>query len=185
MFNISLSRSGAVSITTKVVSSSPVHGEVYSLQHYVIRFIDNDLQQVCGFLKDYPVSSANKSDHHHIAEILLKVVLNTITITISLHQFLVVYNYPFTEKKSIISSFYICNILTQLLCIIRIWLADVRLGLGLWCLMPLSTIFQLYHGNLNQFYWWRKTGVAREDHWQTLSHNVVSSTPHHERDLKI
>ena len=40
----------SVPITTKVVSSNPVHGEVYWIQHYVIKFV-SDLRQVCGFLR--------------------------------------------------------------------------------------------------------------------------------------
>jgi hypothetical protein len=36
-------------ITTKVVSSNPVHGELYSIQRYVIKFVSN-LWQVCGSL---------------------------------------------------------------------------------------------------------------------------------------
>ena len=39
----------AVPFTTKVVSSNPVHGEVHSIQHYVIKFV-SVLRQVCGFL---------------------------------------------------------------------------------------------------------------------------------------
>jgi hypothetical protein len=36
-------------ITTKVLSSNSVHGEVYSIQNYVIKFA-SDLLQVVGFL---------------------------------------------------------------------------------------------------------------------------------------
>ena len=39
-----------VPITTKVMSSNPVHGEAYSMQHYVIRFV-SDLLQIGGFLR--------------------------------------------------------------------------------------------------------------------------------------
>jgi hypothetical protein len=37
-----------VPITTKVVSSNPVHSEVYSIKQYVIKFF-SDLQQVGCF----------------------------------------------------------------------------------------------------------------------------------------
>ena len=63
----------SVPITAKVVSSNPVHGEVYWIQHYVIKFV-SDLRQVSGI----SVSSINKTDHHDITEILLKVALNII-----------------------------------------------------------------------------------------------------------
>jgi hypothetical protein len=66
-----------VPITTKVVSSNPVHGEVYSIQHYLIKFAD-DLQHVGEFSPGTPVSSTNKTDRHDIIEILLKVALSTI-----------------------------------------------------------------------------------------------------------
>jgi hypothetical protein len=37
-------------IKVKVVSSNPAHSEVYSIQHYVIKFV-SDLRQVGGFLR--------------------------------------------------------------------------------------------------------------------------------------
>jgi hypothetical protein len=56
-------------ITTNVVSSNTAHGGVYSIQHYVKRFV-SDLQQVTGFLPGTPVSSTNKTERHDLAEIL-------------------------------------------------------------------------------------------------------------------
>ena len=40
----------SVLITTNVVSLYPIHGEVYSIQHYVIKFV-SDLRDVGGFLQ--------------------------------------------------------------------------------------------------------------------------------------
>ena len=45
----------------------PTHGEVYSIQNYVIKFV-NDLRQV------------NKTDRHDKTKILLTVALNTTTL---------------------------------------------------------------------------------------------------------
>ena len=36
-------------ITTNVVSLNPFHGELYSIQHYVIKFV-GDMWKFCGFL---------------------------------------------------------------------------------------------------------------------------------------
>jgi hypothetical protein len=66
-----------VPITIKVVSSNPVHGDVFSIQHYVIKFV-SDLQQVGGFLRVFLFQPTNKTDRHDKSEILLNVVLNTI-----------------------------------------------------------------------------------------------------------
>ena len=70
----------------KLWVSNPTHGEVYWIQHYVIKFV-SDLPQVGGFLwvLRFP---PNKTDRHDITEILLKVVLNTI-------------NQPINHKKKI------------------------------------------------------------------------------------
>ena len=63
-------------ITSKVASLYPAHGEVFSIQHYVIKFV-SDLRKVCNFHPGNPVSSTNKTDRHNITEIMLKVGFNT------------------------------------------------------------------------------------------------------------
>ena len=63
-----------------IVSLNPTHGEVYLIQHYAIKFVIA-LQEVDGFLR-YP-PPFNKTYLHDITEILLKVALNTIILTLN------------------------------------------------------------------------------------------------------
>ena len=98
-------------VTTKVVSLNPAHGKVYLIQHSKKFFLvttkvvslnpihgkvypDTTLcDKVCQWLVTgqwfslgTPVSSTNKTDSLNIAEILLKVALNTITLTLKIEQ---------------------------------------------------------------------------------------------------
>jgi hypothetical protein len=66
----------SVATTTMVLNSNPVRGEVYSIQHYVIKII-SDLRQIGGFSPGAPVSCTNKTDHHDITDMLLKVLTTT------------------------------------------------------------------------------------------------------------
>ena len=59
-------------------------GEVYSIQHYVIKFV-SDLRHAGRWISPgTPVSSTNKTDRHDIIEIFLNVALNTIALIIHL-----------------------------------------------------------------------------------------------------
>jgi hypothetical protein len=58
-----------------VVSSNPAHGDVYLLQHYMIKYVAD-----LWFSLGTPVSFTNKTDCHDTTEILLKVALNTISL---------------------------------------------------------------------------------------------------------
>ena len=66
--------------TIEVYEFESRSGEVYSIQHYVIKFV-SDLRQAGSFPADTLVSSTNKTDYHDITAILLKVALNNLTLT--------------------------------------------------------------------------------------------------------
>jgi hypothetical protein len=76
----------SVPFITKVVISNPAHDEVHSIQHYVIKFVND------AFFSCVPVSSTNKTDHYEITEILWKVTLNTITLAKKVNVFLILNN---------------------------------------------------------------------------------------------
>ena len=69
-------------ITANAVSSNPAQGDEYSIQYYVIKFV-GDLRYVGGcFWVLLWVSFTNKTYIHDITEILLKMALYIITLTL-------------------------------------------------------------------------------------------------------
>ena len=64
-------------ITIKVVCSNRCHGKVYSIQHYVTKFV-SDLQQVSGFLQVLQFPPPIKMTAMILLKYCLKVALNTI-----------------------------------------------------------------------------------------------------------
>jgi hypothetical protein len=82
---------------TKVVSSNPAHGKVYSIQHYVIKFV-SDLQQVGDFLwvLMFP-PSIELHERHDITEMLLKVPLSTISLSLNYSTNISGYGYKSTK----------------------------------------------------------------------------------------
>ena len=69
-----------MSITNNLVSSNPDHGEMYLIQHYVIKFV-SDLPQASGFLLVFRFHPLLKADCHDITEILLKLAVSAINLT--------------------------------------------------------------------------------------------------------
>ena len=65
----------SVSITTEVESSNPARGEVYSIQHYVIKFV-SDLRQVVGVFRFSPPIKLTAT-LHHITELLENTINQT------------------------------------------------------------------------------------------------------------
>ena len=81
--------------------SNHAHGEVYSIQHRIYRWFATSTCKT--FSLGTPVSSINKIDYHNIAEILFKLALNTITLTLKRASIIITQRYYYlklvSEKK--------------------------------------------------------------------------------------
>jgi hypothetical protein len=80
----------SVHITSNVANLNPADGEVYSIQHYVIEFV-SDLRQVFSFFQVLQFPLQIKLTATYLTEIVLKVALKIITITLTLKRCIYIY----------------------------------------------------------------------------------------------
>jgi hypothetical protein len=85
--------------------------------------------------------SYERTNHHDITEILLKVALSTINQTKPTKLYIYIISI-FNDFFPVIGRSRCGEKLKKIIEICIIWWA----WFGLWCLMPLSTIFQIYRG---------------------------------------
>ena len=139
------------------MSSNTAHREVYSIQHYV----------TCG--RSVVFSGYSRFPHQwkwtrDITEILLKVALNTITLTQHWQNDILWLQYQTLE-------YLLHNIDT---CAIHdCWVTAIMMVL-VWFM-----VFNATFNNISVISW-RSNGENHRpvaSHWQTLLHNAVSSTP--------
>ena len=79
-FNLAFHNRSNRSLAHMVVRFKTIYAIItyhHSIQQSLIKFV-SDLREGQWFSPDIPVSSINKTDRHDIAEIFLKVALNTI-----------------------------------------------------------------------------------------------------------
>ena len=70
----------SVPITTKVVNSNPVHGEVYLIQHYVVKFVSNFQQVSVDNMKQLAtilVHNTGNTSILPVSAILVQILVNT------------------------------------------------------------------------------------------------------------
>ena len=122
----------SVPITIKVASSNPVHGEVYSIQYYVIKKFVSDLWQVSGFLRILRFRPPIKTYRHDITEILLKVALNNINLNTILDFYIITVSeelrWQGQDSRSTIQSHHRTHRKTRIIKRFPIWLQEVTIN---------------------------------------------------------